>query len=239
MSDASASTPEGIASEILEYYEFLAMLVIPPESIIKPEPGGWPMITGDNLKFMGKNQGVIDLLKVLPYIRQDKNKAPFQIANHCIPIDYSSEWFQQERRNSDRDNVDGFGEALQAHDCEEINKPPNPSIATIGRGEEGSGDYIYCETSDYSFIKVELTGSAQYFRTAKDLFDKLKADICSLKLFPIGPTEMWEREEVGDDPDMDKLIDIFCQYGWPGAAYQKAECIKEVEQYANTLWSQH
>ena len=68
-----------LVSELTSFYEFLVSLHLPADSLKRPPPGGWPNINQEQLAFLNKNDDVIDVLKHIPYVRQDDDLNPYQI----------------------------------------------------------------------------------------------------------------------------------------------------------------
>lgn len=56
---------------ISDYYDFLTSLYLDESCILKPPPRGWPNITPATMHGLGKSDNVINLLRHLPYIRND------------------------------------------------------------------------------------------------------------------------------------------------------------------------
>lgn len=227
---------ENVASEILKCYEFLSFFLIPPESIKRPPPGGWPNITSETLGFLGKNEDVVALFKILPYIDEDQWET-VHIAAGCICNDYSGKWFERERQGNDTDEIEGYEDVRCASDCDLINQPPNAATATIARGDEKYGNYILCDTTFYSFAMICLMDSdGEYFDTAEELFTKLRMDFCSLKLFPSDVRDIRDLAFNRSNPEMEEFRAICRRNGWPNANYQKDECLKEIEQHARKIY---
>ncbi len=68
--DVRYSREETIAA-VRDYYRFLVQMYMPAAYIIEPPPEGWPSITKEKFRNMGKTDEVIELLRHLPYIRDD------------------------------------------------------------------------------------------------------------------------------------------------------------------------
>lgn len=80
----SISDRDELVSELTSIYEFLIGLDLPADALKRPPPGGWPGINQEKLAFLNKDDNVIDILKHIPYIRQDDDLNPYQICmyNH-------------------------------------------------------------------------------------------------------------------------------------------------------------
>lgn len=85
-----------IVSELTSFYEFLVSLHLPPSALKIPPPGGWPRITPAYLSFLNKNDTVVDLIRHIPFIRQDwdERDVPFQIYEKTAAVDYDGEAFR-------------------------------------------------------------------------------------------------------------------------------------------------
>lgn len=82
---------DNMIAPFYEYYAFHARLHIPESDIKHPPPGGWPSITRQRLSKSGKlkSEFVLDVLRHLPYIRQDHTDLPLYIDYMTSVIDYT------------------------------------------------------------------------------------------------------------------------------------------------------
>jgi hypothetical protein len=62
---------EATVAAFEDYFEFLTAMYMDPAVIQTPPEGGWPQITVESMRPLGKTDEVVDLLRHLPYIRQD------------------------------------------------------------------------------------------------------------------------------------------------------------------------
>lgn len=69
LAEISYSEEECITA-IRDFYRFLTTLYLEARFIIEPPEGGWPNITVETFGPMGKSDGVVSLLRQLPYIRR-------------------------------------------------------------------------------------------------------------------------------------------------------------------------
>ncbi len=60
---------EAAVAAASEYFGFLAKMYLDESNILRPPEGGWPEITVDRLKGLGKTDEVVMLLRHLPYLR--------------------------------------------------------------------------------------------------------------------------------------------------------------------------
>lgn len=87
LSDISYSRNATIAA-VRSYYQFLTKLYLPESATLEPPPGGWPTITKDKMRSLGKTDEVIELLRHLPYLRDTQWE--MQGAPWCRFMDWSS-----------------------------------------------------------------------------------------------------------------------------------------------------
>ncbi|GAB1317775.1 Alpha beta hydrolase fold protein [Madurella fahalii] len=59
---------EATVAAVIDYFEFLAKMYIKESDILRPPEGGWPEITPDRFRDLGKTDEVILLLRHLPYL---------------------------------------------------------------------------------------------------------------------------------------------------------------------------
>ncbi|KAL2020518.1 hypothetical protein VTK56DRAFT_8318 [Thermocarpiscus australiensis] len=68
LSEVSYSHKATVAA-VSAYFDFLAKMYLNESDILRPPEGGWPKITPDRLKGLGKTDEVVLLLRHLPYLR--------------------------------------------------------------------------------------------------------------------------------------------------------------------------
>lgn len=104
------------------------------------------------------------------------------------------------------------------------------------------------------FVQTVDDGSKEDWRefgtyTPKDFFEMLKEDYRSLKVvctsmpltqnsfsnvpmqIPIEATEV----EVGRGADMERLKDVYREFGWPSEHFRKEECMKKVKEVSHEI----
>ncbi|KAI1859898.1 uncharacterized protein JN550_011817 [Neoarthrinium moseri] len=100
LADISYSQETTIAA-VHYYYQFLTKPYLPPSSIIEPPEGSWPQITKESIGHLGKTDEVIELLRHLPYIRDDGENETPEVAPGTRFVD----WARFATRNWDREGV--------------------------------------------------------------------------------------------------------------------------------------
>lgn len=68
---------------VRDYYYFLAMMYLDEDRIMEPPPGGWPHITPDSMRALGKTDEVVDMLRHLPYINESGVSSDHGV--HIVP----------------------------------------------------------------------------------------------------------------------------------------------------------
>lgn len=222
----SNSRRDEIITAVSDYYEFLTTLFLPNEDLKRVPPGGWDKINETRFGYLEKDPRVIELLKYLPFVaHDDKYKDPYQIARDTLCNDFSGRWLDN---NYDPESTEGMEDLLTEHSCEDINDPPNPTIATLSRGASENGTFIFCDIETYSLFSCDLqNGDENYYANARQLFDRLKDDLCTLRFYPM---ERSIRKYQGLQIDKD-ICDIYRKHGWPTASYRKDEALAEVAEY--------
>jgi len=72
-----------------DYYTFLTKMYVGESRIAEPPPGGWPSITKERYRGMGKNDTVIELLRHLPYLLQaESDFRPIEVVSYCHFFDF-------------------------------------------------------------------------------------------------------------------------------------------------------
>jgi hypothetical protein len=88
LDEITYSRDECIAA-ITDYYEFLTAMYMRDSSVVKPPDDGWPSITADNFRDLGKTDEVIELLRHLPYV-QDNRFGDHE--THCAALNPFINW---------------------------------------------------------------------------------------------------------------------------------------------------
>lgn len=139
LGELSTYDREAIIAVVADFYQFLAKLpYIESADILYPPEGGWPNITQENFACLGKNEEVIELLKLLPYIRMDGSHE-YLVAPETSPCDYRRDYFQSP----------SFAEGRGPWDVPVgFEFPPWVIPLTYGKNH---GDYLMLDTTDGEF----------------------------------------------------------------------------------------
>ncbi|KAI1840296.1 hypothetical protein JX266_013515 [Neoarthrinium moseri] len=223
LADISYSQETTIAA-VHYYYQFLTKPYLPPSSIIEPPEGSWPQITKESIGHLGKTDEVIELLRHLPYIRDDGENETPEVAPGTRFVD----WARFATRNWDREGV------LLATDGDDvIYWVKCPHAIKCAPSMEPALD----DTGDYA-PEEELGWSADGPAWAvPDLFKQLRGEFLHLKFVPTGPREVTDdysnlSGETGDG-STETIRKVYRDHGWPHLdRYRKEDCLKALR---NTL----
>ncbi|KAL2122665.1 hypothetical protein VTJ04DRAFT_3120 [Mycothermus thermophilus] len=83
LSEVSYSLEETVAA-IRDYFEFLTRVYLDESYVHLPPEGGWPEITPERLRGLGKTDDVVQLLRHMPYIQDDENTGSRIYAGPCM-----------------------------------------------------------------------------------------------------------------------------------------------------------
>jgi hypothetical protein len=252
LEDISYSRDECIAI-VRDYYQFLTSLYLDEEYIIEPPEGGWPTITTDSLRGLGKTDEVIELLRHLPYIAVPSDET---FRAHGAPKAVFADW-QEDARIT----LDGYPAEDLRSVSEGIRRTEHvpPSVVGLTAGgrenrmllldtEHGVVYWPDCP-DEASFVPSrEQLGDDPYdwapekeaqWRdeggawAVEDFFEMFKDQFRTLQFIPVS---RWNVIDVYTSYGSDKggmvpmLQDIYRAHGWPDLErYRKQDCLRAVQ----------
>lgn len=242
LSDISYSRDETIQS-IRRYYDFLITMYLDDSFVTEPPPGGWPGITVDRYRGLGKTDEVVNLLRHLPYLRHPDKTVP-----SAVPYGSFIDWDKKGRTIEE----DGGSTARIISEDVDLNGNVDESVpsSVIGlvQGEEldflldtnrgivywtqGCPEELRDARSvdsgiDFTISQIEddvgaFAGESwQAVAPAwsiPDFFELLKSQFRALNFLPITEHDMVDTwAEMSDESDglVATLQDIYRQNGWP------------------------
>lgn len=251
--DEVSYSREATIAAFRDYYQFLTRMFLPEDRVLEPPAGGWPSITKEKLRFLGKNDEVFELMRNLPYLSGETLLAPHaQVADWPFMLDASP--FTQ--RPFHEAEVEGMRVITDGLDWEDV-----PSSAFgISCGED-------CFILDTKFGVVfwdsapgEVTDTAAREPIVEDFFDctpenehgwrcnkawaiadffeVLKNRYRILKYLPLHEyriEEWFDQYENGDGPNGSRpflraIRQVYQEYGWPDTSvYKKQECMDALD----------
>lgn len=135
LASISWSTEQTIAC-IRDYYQFICKMYVRHAAVEYPPPGGWPQITNERAKALGKSEEVAALLRQLPYI---VHRGTSMCTTPCAPYTWFQDWRQdfanmtEDFSSDDADDIKLLTEGFSA--CE--NTPPHVvGLTTAGRDDD-------------------------------------------------------------------------------------------------------
>ncbi|KAL7629536.1 hypothetical protein AAE478_001057 [Parahypoxylon ruwenzoriense] len=239
---------------VRDYYRFLTKMYLKKSDVIEPPPGGWPTITSDCVKDLGKTDKVGALLRHLPYIRapsDDRDKA------HGAPWCYFADW-QSHCRSVSLGRTNGEDMRLVSQSASLYEKVP-PHV--IGLTSGGRDNPVFLLDTELGIVHWhECPGEIRYNPSREpveddpydyapdneadwradapawavpDFFEVLKDQFRALHFIPISSRSVLDvyailgRSTNGMIP---MLQDIYRQHGWPEIErYHKRECLEAVQ----------
>jgi hypothetical protein len=248
---------EATVSAVSEYYEFLASMYLDESDIHRPPDGGWPEITLDRLKGLGKTDEVIMLLRYLPYLRPTTDGYKSVDAGPCGCQFYS--WIDFVRC-LDRPGVDVEYELEEPKIMtEDSNIGPVPAhvvglistkedlfmldtelgvvywLSCPGRiryGPTRTREPILDDAYEYA-AEEEADWRNEPAWAITDFFELLKDQFRRLWAIPMTPSVVYDsdmnlRDQVKDALPLVQAI--YREHGWPDLGrYRKEECLGAVE----------
>jgi hypothetical protein len=245
---------EACVAAVRGYYHFITKLYLKKSHIIEPPDGGWPDITQDVFGPLEKTDAIVDLLRHLPYIRDDSDgRYQAHGSAHCRWAD----WFEIGRMLADGtaqpEDVRGATEGLDQTE----NVPPHVVGLTWpeGRGDiflidtqlgivhwtgcptevrdEPSREPIEDDPEDYA---PENEMDWRYDSPAwpiTDFFELLKDEFRKLRAIPRSPRlvlDTYARHGPEAEEVFGALRGIYHSHNWPDLErYRKDECLEAVQ----------
>lgn len=235
---------------VRDYYSFLTKLYLDESEVIEPPEGGWPTITTDTMRDLGKTDEVISLLRHLPYIRA-RNEA--QGAAWCTFADW---------QDIGHDLSTGRAQAEAIRVCsEDPGYYEDVPAHVIGLTHGGRGNPIFFLDTELGIVywfecpgeirhnssqepvdddpydyaaenEAEWRAEGQAWPVAA-FFQVLKDQFRELNFVPVNSREVKDVYATygGSSAGMIPLLqDVYRQHGWPNLdEYRKQECLQAVQ----------
>lgn len=236
---------ETTISVIRNYYSFLTEMYLNDSDVIEPPEGGWPSITHERFRSLGKTYEVVNLLRHLPYVRETLGIIEPQASAHTCFADWQS--IAQRFDPNDPEDVDGIRITTEDEVLEEYeNRVPGHVIGLTDGGRNnniflldtnlnvifwlgGSGPVKglacrepitgYCPHDDDDIPENEANwrGDADAW-AVEDFFEVLKDNFRQLRFIPDGSRqvwEMWTEFGIGREDVIPTVQEIYREHGWP------------------------
>lgn len=217
-----------VVQELTSLYEFLVTMYLPADALKHPPmPGGWPQISAERLPFMERAEAVIDLMKHIPYIRQDWDDTihgAYQVHEESVCNDFSGKYFQD------------ISTKFQ-YDCDwqlpgDVKTPPH--LLILWRPKAPTHGWVVSLNTKTGAVRSELVvwGEKRDFADIAEFCEFVKGKFRTLEFVPLHPKDV--TLDFGDsDTEMAAAVplvkDIYTQCGWPSLSFRKQECASLVE----------
>ncbi|KAF2963741.1 hypothetical protein GQX73_g9832 [Xylaria multiplex] len=230
---------DAIARRLTEYYELLVgMAYLDPSVIQRPPPQGWSddQLAVDVLRKMNRSDEAIDLLRHIPYIRQDPKDEKWEIYPETRPISYLRDgWLLRGKTAESCAGKRLHHLNMMPFDAE---YPAGMISLTFGR----DATFWVVDTDAGQMFPVGLyviddtaPESQPWRRNAKgvdilEYFDSVHSDLLNLKLVPAPRSGYWVPRVVpGEQPPEGTLVSrLLKEHGWPDN-FQRAEYLEAVK----------
>ncbi|KAF2162371.1 hypothetical protein M409DRAFT_58465 [Zasmidium cellare ATCC 36951] len=243
---------------VRDYYKFLILLHLPGHYLVEPPEAGWPHITPENARCLGKTDEVVALLRHLPYLRADittsweAQGAPdtnFADWSDILRMSMQKSWQQGEIDEDSRIMSEGLV-------FEEDTVPAHVISLTYGAGNTerflldtdlGVIYWLDCRSEIKGFTPMDsypervLDDAWDYAESDEealwrdcgawavvDFFEMLKHQFCKLNFYPVGEGEVKDVWRAGTKK-REEIRETFRQHGWPDfETYRIEECLAAI-----------
>lgn len=229
---------------VRDFLHFLTKVYLPADVIVEPPPGGWPSMTPEKVKLLGKSEEVGRLLREIPYVR----------ANNDAYIFPGCEWFNWKYNFETDDFVEEVhGMRICTEVVDHLDDIGSEMIGLISGEWEQMGTMLldtkrgvvyWCdgpgwigdhpplpmvEDDPFEWAPTEEAEWRQSMCwTVRDYFEVLKIQYLQQYVLPLGPFEVERMDMV--NPTHHAVMDIFQDHHWPNLEkYDKEKCMAAIE----------
>ncbi|KAF2833422.1 hypothetical protein CC86DRAFT_441937 [Ophiobolus disseminans] len=253
-------TRNELVTIISDYYVFLTKFYIPPSAIKYPPPGGWPNITAETTKDLGKSELVIDLIKHLPYIASamaSKHERAHDIHYKSEVVDYSilmpenftieritdgeeslQEWWDEMEEDKDEDEEESDDEDANHEDNWWNGDNPDhfqmTNMIVLAQGTESGGRHLILDVFKGNIYEDVNECNLLPSCGVEGFFADLREKFEKLDLVPT-LSDMYEDEAAIDDENEQQFRKVWREYGWPGKGFRKEEALKAIQKCRERL----
>ncbi|KHO00989.1 uncharacterized protein MAM_01767 [Metarhizium album ARSEF 1941] len=246
---------EATVEAVRDYYTFLTRMYLDDHLVKEPPEGGWPGITAESMRGLGKTDQVISLLRHLPYI----DSPGYDGGPNALPNCTFADWH---RRAEEDAFLVGSADAACARSCSEgagICEAVPPHVVGLTWDSEDRYPFlldtklgvIYWVDCDYDLRRNSCRErvwdcaydyapekEADAFRgdsgtwAVGDFFEVLKEQYRKLRFLPRNSTRVCDVKdgEYPDEEGRNELIaSIYRRHGWPDLQiYRKDTCLEAI-----------
>ncbi|KAK4119811.1 hypothetical protein N657DRAFT_246400 [Parathielavia appendiculata] len=247
---------EETVSAISGYFDFLAAMYLDEDAIQRPPEGGWPEITPDRLRGLGKTDKVVELLRHIPYLRGGEwcDQSEAEAAPSGI---HFYNWIEAIRQVDHPDSNQEIGDPkIFTEPPEDWGLVPAHVVGLITTKQDlwlldtelgviywvsGPGWICLQPTREpvlddaYDIGESETDWRLDPSWAIVDFFELLKDAFRQLNSIPLTPTVVLDPKSVklsGIREEALALVQtIYREHGWPDMArYRKNECLMVIRE---------
>lgn len=238
---------ERIITSQHDFVRFMQSMHVPDDAILFPPEGGWPEITKESFRSLGKSDKVIEILRNMAYIEDPSGATPREILDGKALADYREPYVVEQITSGKAQNVLGYTERVDEPD-ESV--PRDVIGLTVGdmyggsifldcrhgivRWPDGPGQTSFGINTrgDPSGEGDEDWGSDTAW-PVEEFFDYIKEKFRSLEQLAFNQRRLIEKDLFSKEPvyDFDLFKEMYERHGWPGPDYNKEACMKEMVGY--------
>ncbi|KAI0546596.1 hypothetical protein F4679DRAFT_557294 [Xylaria curta] len=230
---------DAIASRLTRYYDLLVrMAYLDPAVIQRPPPQGWSddKLAVDILRVMNRSDKAIDLLRHLPYVRQDLRDEKWEIYPETQPISY----LRDGRLLRGKTAESCAGKDLHYLNMMPFNVEYPTGMISLTFGRDATFWVIDMDAGQIFPVGLYVVDdtapeSQPWRRNAKavdilEYFDGVYSDLLNLKLVPAPRSGYWAPRVVsGEQPPEGTLVSrLLKEHGWPDN-FKRAEYLEAVQ----------
>lgn len=242
---------------INDFFKFLTAMYLDEATLEWPSDGGWSTITGDTLRNLNKSEGVISLLRKIPYMRDlslpDDGEPP-----QGVPETKFCNWKEYAESNAGRDPAGSNDYKILTEGFLWENTTSNIIGLLVASRDDSPpilldikyGIAYWPECPDpirYETRQEQVQDDSDAWATKEEanwrcdapawpiseFFVMLREQFEQLHFIPINGRQVIDSySKYSDDGEMESMLqDIYREHGWPNLEhYRKEDCIQAVKQ---------
>lgn len=232
---------EATIAAFRDYYQFLTQFYLSEDMIEEPPAGGWPSITDEKVRLLGKNEEVAELMRHLPYISDRGLLAPHSEVAHWPNLladigDSETDDLRFISEDLGWENVppSAFG-ILYDEDRIVLDTKFGVIHWVAGVREEAKQDparegildgFWDCTPEDEEWRVAPAWAIVDFFEVLK----KLHRDLVYVPIRKTRVEEWFDEYETSDDKSYLRSVrQVYKEHGWPDlGVYKKKECLESV-----------
>jgi len=248
--DEVSYSREATIAAFRNYYQFLTQFYLSEDMVEEPPTGGWPSITDEKVRLLGKNEEVAELMRHLPYLADDRLLAPHAECAHWPSL---LSRHPKENKPFDGTNIDAI--RIITEDLEWENVTPSAFGISMGKDtfildtqlgivhcldtpievkEAAPREAILDDFWDCTPENEHGWRCSSVAWSIADFFEVMKQRYRDLQYLPMNGwrvEEWFDEYEDGDyRPVLRSVRQVYKEHGWPDlSVYDKEKCLESVD----------